>query len=139
MKIIYLFWLDQLLIKNIIEIIISLPDLSIEFNIFDTFLILIFLFELSVVLKLVRTLDSRSIKERVNYWIWIWTGFFLIISLLFFQKEFNKLMFLQFIGLPCSVFSIEFLKIKKSLKGVWKIELLFFFFLITQVTIRIYG
>ena len=138
LKIIYLFWEDDLLLDNFIRIFISLPKFSLELDLFVTLLIFVFIFELVIILKLISALDNRGIKERVNYWIWIWTGFFLFISLLFFQKEFNKLMFIQFIGLPCSVFSIEYFKVKKPFKVGWKQELIFFCFLISQFAIRIY-
>ena len=107
------------------------------FNLSKILIIFVSILEFGILIKLFRVIENKSRKERINYWIWIWTSFLLFISLLFFQQNFSKMMLIQFIGLPCSVFSIEYFKFKKNKKGVWKIELVFLCFLITQVALRI--
>ena len=137
LKVAYLFWIDSLILENIIQIDISYPEFTLELSLSKILIIFVSILEFGILIKLFRVIENKSIKERINYWIWIWTGFLLFISLLFFQKDFSKLMLIQFIGLPCSVFSIEYFKFKKNKKSVWKIELVFLCFLITQVALRI--
>ena len=137
LKVAYLFWIDSLILQNIIQIDMSYPEFSLELSLSKILIIFVSFLEFGILMKLFRVIENKSIKERINYWIWIWTSFLLFISLLFFQQNFSKMMLIQFIGLPCSVFSIEYFKFKKNKKGVWKIELVFLCFLITQVALRI--
>ena len=117
----------------------SIPELngSIDFTGGISFFLLT-LFELIIFFKIFSVLEKRSIKERVFYWLWVWTLIFLFFSLLFFREPFNKFLLITLLGLPCSVFSIEYFAKKGKRRVYWKKEILIYLLLLLQLTLRIY-
>ena len=116
----------------------SAPEFKTQFYFEYILFLLLALFELIVFLRIFMILEKRSIKERVFYWLWLWTFILLFFSLLFFKAPFNKFFLIGLLGLPCSVFSIEFFVKKAKLKGYWKKEFLIYSFIIIQFFLRIY-
>ena len=120
------------------EFYFSVPKLKTDFDLGYILFFLLALFELFVFLRIFSILEKRSIKDRAFYWLWLWTFIFLSLSLLFFQKSLDKFLFIAFLGLPCSLFSVEYFLKKGNLRGYWKKEFLIYLIIIIQFSLRIY-
>lgn len=116
----------------------SIPKLDIALDLTHVFIALILFFSLIVLYKVITVLEKRSIKDRIFYWIWIWTLIFLLFSLVLLNEGFEKSFFIISLGLPCSIFSTEFFPKKRKLKEYWKKEVLIYLLILIQFSLRIY-
>lgn len=130
----YIFWTNN---WNVNNVAFAYPKFNAQFDLTQVLITVVSLFEFLVLVTLFGVIEKRGIKERVYYWIWIWTAVFLFVSLLFFQKDFSKVLLIQLLGLPCAVFSIEFFKPEKRGGFSWKKELVFYAFLVLEITFRL--
>ena len=116
----------------------SIPKLDVALDLTHVFIALILFFCLIVLYKVITVLEKRSIKDRIFYWLWIWTLIFLLFSLVLLNEGFEKSLFIISLGLPCSIFSTEFFPKKRKLKEYWKKEVLIYLLIIIQFSSRIY-
>lgn len=137
MKFVSLFLMDSLVLQSFFPFNFSYPRFDAQFNLIQILITLISLFEFVVLVRLFSVIEKRSIKERVYYWLWIWTAVFLFLSLLFFQQTFNKFVLILILGLPCSVFSIEYFSKKGKSKGKWKEELILYCVILSVLGLRV--
>tara|TARA_B100000963_G_C22605541_1_gene662315 strand:+ start:980 stop:1927 length:948 start_codon:yes stop_codon:yes gene_type:complete len=137
-KLFLVFLLDIWNFDLLHDLYFSVPVLKGDFDFNHTLLLLLCLFELVLFYKVCSILSKRSIRERVFYWLWIWTFIFFFLSLFLFQESFDEFILVAFLGLPCSVFSVEYFTKKGKLKGYWKKEILIYIFIIIQFSLRIY-
>lgn len=116
----------------------SVPGLKGDFDFNHILLLLLCLFEFILFYRVFSILSKKSIRERVFYWLWLWTFIFFFLSLLLFQESFDEFILIALLGLPCSVFSIEYFIKKGKLREYWKKEILVYLFIIIQFSLRIY-
>ena len=90
--------------------------------------------EFIFIYKLFTVVESKNIRERVHYWLWIWLSIFLLFSILFMQSPVNKVELILLMGLPVSVFSNEFLAGKMK---PWKIDLTMVVLMLSVVSLRV--
>lgn len=136
LKLVLVFLLDGLDLNSFFPFFFSYPKFDAQFNIIQILITIISLFEFVVLVRLFSVIEKRSIKERVYYWLWIWTAVFMFLSLLFFQQTFNKFVLILMLGLPCSVFSIEYFSKKGKSKGKWKEELIMYGVILSVLALR---
>lgn len=134
-KYIYLFWINDFSVDS--SFFFSYPKFDAQFNIQQILITLVSMYEFAVLVKLFGVIEKRNIKERIHYWLWIWTAVFMFISLLFFQETFNKFLLIVLLGLPCSIFSIEYFPKKEKPKGQWKQEAILFGLIFIQLALRV--
>lgn len=133
----YHFVFEEGPINEFFQLSISLPVFDFNWNIEMIEWMVLSLFVCMIFLRIFKVIEKRSVRVRVNYRIWIWTSVCLLLSLLFFQRAFSLLYVLQWLALlPCAIFSIEYFKLESSLKGRWKLELVFFCLMVVQLGIR---
>ena len=137
LKLAYLYLFD-LGISNWIDFNFSSPLLNAQFSVTQLLITLISFFEFLILVKLFGVIEKRGIKERVHYWIWIWTAVLLFLSLLFLQSKFNKELLIILLGLPCSIFSVEFFHLSDLKKIQRRNEFLFFLLLASCILLRIW-
>ena len=116
----------------------SIPKFNGHIRFHHIALFILFLFETVLFLGVFSVLAKRSIKERVFYWLWIWTFIFLLLSLLFFQESSYRLELVALLGLPCSIFSVEYFLNKGKITRYWRKEIIVYLFIILQVFLRVY-
>lgn len=116
----------------------SIPKVNGNIRFHHISLFLLFLFETVLFLGVFSVLAKRSIKERVFYWLWIWTFIFLLFSLTFFQKPNYRPELFAFLGLPCSVFSVEYFLKKGKATRYWIKDIIVYSLIILQVFLRVY-
>ena len=116
----------------------SLPQFGFSFDLYNILIVLVFMFQFIVFLKIFSILEKRSIRERVFYRLWIWTMLFLVISVFFFSKRISGVFFILLLALPISLFSVEFFPRKRELKGYWRKEVLIYLIIFLQFYLRIY-
>ncbi len=120
------------------ELYFSLPKINLVPDIKNILIFLILVFELVLFFRIFSNLEKRSIKDRVFYWLWIWTLFFLIISYVFFNEFFENYFLIISLCLPCSLFGTEFFPKNRNLMGYWKKECLIYLLILVQLSLRIY-
>lgn len=116
----------------------SILKLDFIFDLTHLFIAFLFFFSLIVLYKVITVLEKRSVKDRIFYWLWIWTLIFLLISLVLFNEGFEKSFLIISLGLPCSIFGTEFFPKKGKSKEFWKKEIFIYLFIIVQCSLRIY-
>lgn len=120
------------------ELYFSIPEINLAPDLDNILILLLLLFELVLFFRIFSNLEKRSIKDRVFYWLWIWTLFFLIISFIFFNECFEKYFLILSLCLPCSLFGTEFFPKKRKLMGYWRKECLIYLLILAQLSLRIY-
>jgi len=110
------------------------PALNAKMNISQMVLLGITAIEFLFIYKLFNVIESKNIRERVHYWLWIWLSIFLLFSLLFMQSTINKIELILLIGLPASIFSKEFFDapIKK-----WQKDLTILVLILSILSLRV--
>jgi len=116
----------------------SIPKVNGHIRSHHIYLLLLFLFEAVLFVSVFSVLTKRSIKERVFYWLWIWTFIFPLFSLTFFQKSNYRPELVAFLGLPCSVFSVEYFLKKGKKTRYWIKDVLVYSLIVIQVFLRVY-
>jgi hypothetical protein len=116
----------------------SIPKLDVVLDLTHYFIALLLFFCLIVLYKVITVLKKRSIKDRIFYWLWIWTLIFLLLSMIFLNEGFEKSYLIISLGLPCSIFGTEFFPKKRKLKEYWKKEILIYLLILIQFSLRIY-
>lgn len=110
------------------------PSLKAKLNLTQLVISGITAIEFVFIFKLFAVIEKKNIRQRVHYWLWIWLSILLLISLLFLQSPINKVELILIMGLPVSVFSVEFLE--SSIK-TWQKELLIFLLILMVFYVRI--
>jgi len=110
------------------------PTLNPNMNISQLILSGITAIEFLFIYKLFYIIESKNIRERVHYWLWIWLSIFLLFSILFMQSPVNKVELILLIGLPASVFSKEFLDAPIK---TWRKDLTLFILILSMLALRI--
>lgn len=98
---------------------IQLPKVLNSFGVEQFLLISLSLCQVLVLLKLFAKIEKQNIKVRIHYWLWVWFAVFLMISLIVFQNPFQKVVLIALLGLPTSIFAIEYFIIEQR-KPYWK-------------------
>lgn len=129
------FFTDQdFSIVQIFHFEIHQPTLKAKLNLTQIVISGITAIEFVFIFKLFAVIEKKNIRQRVHYWLWIWLSIFLLVSLLFLQSPINKVELILIMGLPISVFSVEFLE--SSIK-TWQKELILFLLIAMIFYIRI--
>lgn len=136
-KLVVFYFINESDYKIFLPLYFSYPQFDVQFKISQILIIIIIFFELFVLIRLFSVIEKKSIKERVYYWLWIWTTIFMSFSLIFFQETFNKFVLILILAAPCSIFSIEYFPKKRKFKGWWRKELILYFLIFTLLSIRI--
>ena len=136
-KLVVFYFINESDYNVFLSLCFSYPQFDAQFKISQIFISMIIFFELIVLIRLFSVIEKKSIKERVYYWLWIWTTVFMSFSLLFFQETFNKFVLIAMLAAPCSIFSIEYFPKKRKFKGGWRKELILYFLIFTLLSIRI--
>ena len=126
MKFCFLVFTDSFELESFFTLSFSYPKFDAKFSLTQILITMISLFEFGVLVRLFSVIEKRSIKERVYYWLWIWTAVFMFLALLFFQETFDKFVLIILLGLPCSVFSIEYFNKKQKSNKKWVDEFLLY-------------
>ncbi len=134
----FLFILDIWTFSLLSNLSYSVPKLDFVIDLTHAFIVLLLLSASVLFYKFIVILEKRSIKDRIFYWLWIWTFFFLFGSLVLLNEHFEKSFLIISLGLPCSIFVTEFFPKKIKLKGYWKKEIFIYLFILTQLALRIY-
>ncbi len=135
LKVVYSFMIDEPLDwSRLIDIHFYKPKLNAQMSISQVLLSGITAIEFLFIYNLFNVVESKKIRERVHYWLWIWLSIFLLFSMLFMQSPVNKMELILLIGLPVSVFSKEFLD--GSMKP-WQIDLIMIFLVLSILSLRI--
>ena len=136
-KLVVFYFINESDYNVFLSLCFSYPQFDAQFKISQIFISMIIFFELIVLIRLFSVIEKKSIKERVYYWLWIWTTVFMSFSLLFFQETFNKFVLIAMLAAPCSIFSIEYFPKKRKFKRGWRKELILYFLIFTLLSIRI--
>lgn len=119
---------------SLIQLEFFKPKLKANMNISQIILSGITAIEFLFIYKLFNVIESKNIRERVHYWLWIWLSIFLLFSMLFMQSPVNKTELILLIGLPAAVFSKEFLDAPMK---VWQKDLVVFLLIAFVLVLRI--
>jgi hypothetical protein len=135
LKGVYNFMIDkQIDWITLIDIHFYKPKLNSEMSVSQVILSGITAIEFLFIYNLFNVIESKNIRERVHYWLWIWLSVFLLFSMLFMQSPVNKMELILLIGLPVSVFSKEFLD--ASMKS-WQRDLTMVILIISVLSLRV--
>ena len=110
------------------------PKLTVTMSFSQLILSVIGAIEFLFIYNLFTIVESKNIRERVHYWLWIWLSIFLLLSMLFMQSTVNKIELVLLMGLPISVFSDEFLDGKTK---PWKIDLTMVVLILSVLSLRV--
>ena len=110
------------------------PKLNATMSFAQLTLYIIAVIEFIFIYNLFTIVESKNIRERVHYWLWIWLSIFLLFSMLFMQSPINKVELVLLMGLPVSVFSNEFLAGKMK---PWKIDLTMVVLTLSVLSLRV--
>lgn len=101
------FLLDYAWTFNLLLPQFSLPKLNASFTFAQLCITSLTLFQFLFLFKLFGAIETKNIKDRLHYWLWVWMAVLIFVSLLFFQTYFNKLLLIVSLGLPSSVFATQ--------------------------------
>lgn len=130
----YALMLDQPLDWFLLDINFYKPKLIAKMNLSQLILSGITAIEFFFIYNLFNVVESKNIRERVHYWLWIWLSLFLLFSMLFMQSPVNKIELVLLIGLPVSVFSKEFFD--RTIKS-WQKDLIIISLIISVLSLRV--
>lgn len=128
------FLLEQVFDFSVIVPQFSLPQLNASFTFVQLLLTSLTLFQFLFLFRLFGAIETKNIKDRLHYWLWVWMAVLIFVSLLFFQSDFNKLLLIVSLGLPSSIFATQWFvpnsKGKLLLKEIAFVTLVLIVFLI---------
>lgn len=117
--------------------VFSFPDFVKQFDLRQLLLLLLSFCQVVILMKLFGKVEKQNIKIRVHYWLWIWMAVFMMISIVLFQKPFEKVILIALLGVPTSIFAIEYFLIEQR-KPYWKKNLFLGVILILCVLVRLF-
>jgi hypothetical protein len=118
---------------TIIDIHFYKPKFNAQISISQIVLSGITVIEFFFIYNLFNVVESKNIRQRVHYWLWIWLSVFLLFSMFFMQSPVNEMEIILLIGLPVSVFSKEFLD--ASMKS-WQRDLTMILLIVGVLSLR---
>lgn len=115
---------------------LSLPGFNSKLDLFQLGVSLVTVVEFIIIYRLFQDLEGFNIKERVHYWLWIWSSIFLLVTLLFFSEKVGKEVLVALLGLPSAIFSFVYFDGQQK---VWKKDGLLLLLIFSVLVVRFFN